>query len=50
MCSKPGSKFDFEIVNIFMESVAYPIGELVIINKGETGIVLRQTQNVQQGQ
>ena len=38
-----GSKFDFEIVNIFMESVAaYPIKELVITNKGETGIVLRQ--------
>ena len=41
--SQAGVKFDFDIVNCFMESVAaYPNGTIVITNKGEKGIVLRQ--------
>lgn len=35
--------FDLEVVKIFVDSVAaYPTGALVITNKGEIGIVLRQ--------
>ncbi len=41
--SQAGVKFDFNVVNYFMESVAaYPNGTIVITNEKETGIVLRQ--------
>ncbi len=41
--SQAGVKFDFDIVNCFIESVAaYPNGTLVITNTGEKGIVIRQ--------
>jgi HD-GYP domain-containing protein (c-di-GMP phosphodiesterase class II) len=41
--SQAGIKFDFDIVNCFIESVAaYPNGTVVITNEGEKGIVLRQ--------
>jgi HD-GYP domain-containing protein (c-di-GMP phosphodiesterase class II) len=41
--SQAGIKFDFDIVNCFIESVAaYPNGTAVITNEGERGIVLRQ--------
>lgn len=41
--SQAGIKFDFNVVNCFMESVAaYPNGTIVITNEKETGIVLRQ--------
>lgn len=41
--SQAGVKFDFSLVQIFMESVAaYPIGTMVITNEGDVGIVLRQ--------
>lgn len=38
-----GIKFDAELVNIFLRSVAtYPTGVLVLLNDGKHGIVLRQ--------
>ncbi len=41
--SQAGVKFDFDIVNFFIESVAaYPNGTVVVTNKGEKGIVIRQ--------
>lgn len=41
--SQAGVKFDFEIVNCFIETVAaYPNGTMVITNTGEKGIVIRQ--------
>lgn len=41
--SQAGIKFDFDVVNTFVASVAaYPTGALVITNEGEIGIVLRQ--------
>ncbi|MDF2803391.1 MAG: hypothetical protein K0S61_3294 [Anaerocolumna sp.] len=41
--SQAGVKFDFEIVNCFIESVAaYPNGTIVITNEGEKGIVIKQ--------
>lgn len=41
--SQAGIKFDFNIVNCFIESVAaYPNGTIVLTNEGEKGIVLRQ--------
>ncbi len=41
--SQAGVKFDFDIVNYFIESVAaYPNGTVVITNAGEKGIVIRQ--------
>lgn len=43
--SQAGVKYDFNCVNYFMESVAaYPNGTLVITNKNEKAIVLRQNQ------
>ncbi len=41
--SQAGVKFDFEIVNCFIESVAaYPNGTIVLTNEGEKGIVISQ--------
>ncbi|MFV0343038.1 MAG: HD-GYP domain-containing protein [Anaerocolumna sp.] len=41
--SQAGVKFDFEIVNYFIDSVAaYPNGTIVITNEGEKGIVMKQ--------
>ncbi len=41
--SQAGVKFDFEMVQLFMESVAaYPIGITVITNEGDTAVVVRQ--------
>jgi hypothetical protein len=41
--SQAGSKFDLNVVKVFVASVAaYPIGALVITNQDEIGIVLRQ--------
>jgi HD-GYP domain-containing protein (c-di-GMP phosphodiesterase class II) len=41
--SQANIKFDFKVVNYFMESVAaYPNGTAVLTNGGEVGIVLRQ--------
>lgn len=41
--SQAGIKYDFNVVNLFLESVAaYPNGSGVLTNEGETGIVLRQ--------
>lgn len=41
--SQAGFEFDFDVVDVFVESVAaYPIGEMVITNQKEIGIVLRQ--------
>ena len=41
--SQAGVKFDFSLVQIFMESVAaYPIGITVITNEGDTAVVVRQ--------
>lgn len=41
--SESGTKFDFELVNLFIRSVApYPTGCLVSLNNGEFGMVLRQ--------
>lgn len=41
--SQAGVKFDLEVVDAFVASVAaYPTGALVITNEGEIGIVLRQ--------
>ena len=38
-----GIKFDFDLVNLFIRSVApYPTGTLVSLNSGELGMVLRQ--------
>lgn len=42
-----GVKFDFELVNVFIRSVApYPTGCLVSLNNGEFGMVLRQNIEV----
>lgn len=41
--SQAGVKFDFSMVQLFMESVAaYPIGITVITNEGDTAVVVRQ--------
>ncbi|HHU72929.1 MAG TPA: HD domain-containing protein [Clostridiales bacterium] len=41
--SQAGVKFDLDVVNVFVASVAaYPTGALVTTNEGEIGIVLRQ--------
>lgn len=41
--SQAGIKFDFEAVNCFMELVAaYPNGTIVLTNKGEKAIVIKQ--------
>ncbi|BCJ96944.1 c-di-GMP phosphodiesterase [Anaerocolumna cellulosilytica] len=41
--SQAGVKFDFDIVNCFIEAVAaYPNGTVVVTNRGEKGIVIRQ--------
>lgn len=41
--SQAGTKFDFTLVQLFMESVAaYPIGTTVITNEGDSAVVLRQ--------
>ncbi|MCH5273125.1 MAG: HD domain-containing protein [Lachnospiraceae bacterium] len=41
--SQAGVKFDFSLVQLFMESVAaYPIGTTVITNEGDSAVVLRQ--------
>ncbi len=41
--SQAGVKFDFSLVQLFMESVAaYPIGITVITNEGDTAVVIRQ--------
>jgi putative nucleotidyltransferase with HDIG domain len=41
--SQAGTKFDFDVVKAFVDSVAaYPTGALVITNQDEIGIVLRQ--------
>lgn len=41
--SQAGVKFDFSLVQLFMESVAaYPIGTMVITNEGDSAVVLRQ--------
>ncbi len=41
--SQAGVKFDFSLVQLFMESVAaYPIGVTVITNEGDTAVVIRQ--------
>ncbi|SHK33598.1 HD-GYP domain, c-di-GMP phosphodiesterase class II (or its inactivated variant) [Anaerocolumna jejuensis DSM 15929] len=41
--SQASIKFDFDVVNCFIELVAaYPNGTIVITNEGEKGIVLRQ--------
>lgn len=41
--SQAGVKFDFTLVQLFMESVAaYPIGTTVITNEGDSAVVLRQ--------
>lgn len=43
--SQAGVKFDFDIVNCFIESVAaYPNGTVVVTNEGEKGIVIRQNE------
>ncbi len=45
--SESGTKFDFELVNLFIRSVApYPTGCLVSLNNGEFGMVLRQNIEV----
>lgn len=41
--SQAGVKFDFAMVQLFMESVAaYPIGTTVVTNEGNTAVVVRQ--------
>ena len=41
--SQAGVKFDFSLVQLFMESVAaYPIGITVITSEGDTAVVIRQ--------
>ena len=43
--SQADIKFDINVVRVFMDSVAaYPIGTIVITNRGDKGIVLRQNQ------
>lgn len=41
--SQAGVKFDFDLVQLFMESVAaYPVGITVVTNEGDTAVVVRQ--------
>lgn len=41
--SQAGVKFDFSLVQLFLESVAaYPIGITVVTNEGDTAVVVRQ--------
>lgn len=41
--SQAGTKFDFTLVQLFIESVAaYPIGTTVVTNEGDSAVVLRQ--------
>ena len=43
LLSQAGVKFDFDLVKLFMESVAaYPIGITVTTNEGDTAVVVRQ--------
>lgn len=43
LMSQAGVKFDFSLVQLFMESVAaYPIGITVLTNEGDTAVVVRQ--------
>lgn len=43
LMSQAGVKFDFSLVQLFMESVAaYPIGITVVTNEGDTAVVVRQ--------
>lgn len=43
LLSQAGVKFDFDLVQLFMESVAaYPIGITVTTNEGDTAVVVRQ--------
>jgi len=43
LMSQAGVKFDFSLVQLFMESVAaYPIGITVITNEGDSAVVVRQ--------
>lgn len=43
LMSQAGVKFDFTMVQLFMESVAaYPIGTTVVTNEGNTAVVVRQ--------
>lgn len=43
LLSQAGVKFDFSLVQLFMESVAaYPIGITVLTNEGDTAVVVRQ--------
>lgn len=45
--SQAGVKFDFKVVQTFIASVAvYPLGTVVCTNENETGIVIRQNENV----
>lgn len=43
--SQADIKFDINVVRVFIDTVAaYPIGTIVITNRGDMGIVLRQNQ------
>ena len=43
LLSQAGVKFDFELVQLFMETVAaYPVGTIVRTNSNETAVVIRQ--------
>ena len=43
LLSQAGVKFDFDLVQLFMESVAaYPIGITVTTNERDTAVVVRQ--------
>ncbi len=43
LLSQAGVKFEFDLVQLFMESVAaYPIGITVTTNEGDTAVVVRQ--------
>lgn len=47
LVSQAGIKFDFKVTQAFLASVAaYPIGTVVSTNEGETGVVVRQNQNI----
>lgn len=47
LVSQAGVKFDFKVTQSFLASVAaYPIGTIVSTNENETGVVVRQNQNI----
>ncbi|MBO7402869.1 MAG: HD domain-containing protein [Lachnospiraceae bacterium] len=47
LISQAGIKFDFKVVQSFVDSVAaYPIGTIVRTNEGETAIVIRQNKGL----